>query len=286
MKQEVTNKVFTIANLLSVARLLLLPVFFVLFVVYRLDALGFIVLLVAALTDLVDGYVARATHTVSRLGQQLDPFVDRVFIVVAVFAIFLVGRLPLWLLLALLVRDAAMLVLTVYQHFRLKRAFKVIFLGKVTTVLVMSGFCSLVLWWPLVPGAGVLEASFLPGLGDSSAPLGYGLLYLGAIVSWITAGIYLVRVIRAVPNDRDPDSGSGLSNDRAPDSGSALSNDRDPDSGSASNDRGPDFQIRSDTRSAPMDSKASDGHRGSAVDVAQRAASAAGPAVPEAKEGS
>ncbi|MDR2587747.1 MAG: CDP-alcohol phosphatidyltransferase family protein [Coriobacteriales bacterium] len=196
VRQTVTKRVFTIPNFLSLIRLFLLPVFFVLLVQYENNVMAFIVLLVASLTDLVDGHIARATHSVSRLGQLLDPFVDRVFIVVGVIAIFVAERIPLWMLLLLLVRDGCMLILTIYQKRRFNRDFEVIFLGKLTTALVMAGFCSLVLWWPILPGAHVAESTLLPGWGADAAPLGYWLLYVGIMISWITAAIYLWRGLR------------------------------------------------------------------------------------------
>lgn len=199
MQQEVTKKIFTIPNMLSLLRLLLLPVFYVLLVQYQNNIMAFIVLLAASLSDAFDGYVARATNTVSELGQQLDPFVDRVFIVVCIIAVFVAGRVPLWILIVLLSRDAAMLALALYQKFRYKRGFKVIFLGKLTTTFVMAGFCSLVLLWPMLPGAQLVELSFLPGLGSVGAPLGIWLLYVGMILSWITALIYLYQGTRPNP---------------------------------------------------------------------------------------
>jgi cardiolipin synthase len=204
VQQILTKKIFTIANLLSLIRLLLLPVFFVLLVYYENNVMAFLVLLVASLTDLIDGSVARATHTVSRLGQMLDPFVDRVFIIVGVIAIFVAGRVPLWILILLLGRDACMLVLTIYQKRRFNRNFEVIFLGKLTTAFVMAGFCSLVLWWPVLPGMNIVELSFLPGWGSGEMPLGIWLLYLGLPISWITGAIYLYRGLRPPPHPPHP----------------------------------------------------------------------------------
>lgn len=197
--QEVSNKIFTIPNLLSLVRLFLLPVFFILLVSYHNNVMAFIILLVASLTDMVDGSIARATHTVSKLGQWLDPSVDRVFIIVGVIAIYAAGRLPLWILILLIVRDTCMLALTIYQKRRFNRDFKVIFLGKLTTALLMSGFCSLVLFWPVLPGANLAELSFLPGLGQASTPLGSWLLYAGVVFSLISAAIYLRRGTRPNP---------------------------------------------------------------------------------------
>ena len=205
MQQEVTKRIFTIPNLLSVVRLLLLPVFFVLLVQYQNNALAFIILLVASLTDLVDGFIARATHSVSRLGQWLDPFIDRVFIVVSIIAVFVAGRVPLWILVILLARDACMLVLTIYQQRRYGRSFEVIFIGKLTTALLMAGFCSLVLYWPMLPGLNLVEISFLPGWGASPALLGIWLLYVGLVFSLLTAAIYLWRGLRPVANGEKED---------------------------------------------------------------------------------
>jgi cardiolipin synthase len=204
VQHEVSNKILTIPNLLSVLRLLLLPVFFVLLVQYQNNVLAFIILLVASLTDAFDGYVARATNSVSKLGQQLDPFVDRVFIIVGIIAIFAAGRVPLWILVVLLGRDACMLALTIYQKRRFNRDFKVIFLGKLTTALVMAGFCSLVLLWPMLPGVKVFEFSWLPGWGTLNVPLGIWLLYIGMVTSWVTAIIYLYQGIHPSPKPSLP----------------------------------------------------------------------------------
>ncbi|MCL1879755.1 MAG: CDP-alcohol phosphatidyltransferase family protein [Actinomycetia bacterium] len=188
--------IFTWANLISLIRLLLLPVFWVLFVGYGNYPMAFLVIVIAALSDMLDGQVARATHTVSRLGQQLDPLVDRIFILIAVIAVFIVRHIPLWMLLLLVLRDALLLVLTVYQKLKFGRDFQVVFLGKLTTVLVMSGFCSLVLFWPVLPGAQLLDTPALPGLGTDPQPLGFWLIYVGILFSWITAAVYVVKCTR------------------------------------------------------------------------------------------
>jgi cardiolipin synthase len=207
LNTEVSHKIFTVPNLISLIRLLLVPVFYVLLVQNHNDILAFIVFLTAAATDWVDGHIARATNTVSRLGQLLDPFVDRVLIFVGVIAIFLIGRVPPWILFLLIARDCAMLGLTVYMRCRYGRDFKVIFLGKLTTALLMAGFCSLVLNWPLLPGFGLIDLDFLPGWGSVAAPLGIWLLYIGTCVSLITSAIYLYRGTRE-------DEGTGNNKDK------------------------------------------------------------------------
>jgi len=196
-KQQITDAILTPANILTAFRLLLMPVYCVFFLVLKQNVWAFGVLCIAALTDLLDGQLARFTNTVSRLGEQLDPFVDRIFILISVLTIYASGRLPFWLLVSFIVRDALMLAITMYQKARFNREFKVIFLGKITTALAMAGFCSLVLEWPTIPGLGIYEVYWLPGIGPHAAPLGYLFLYLGTFCSWISAMYYILRGLQA-----------------------------------------------------------------------------------------
>lgn len=106
---KVSDKVFTIPNLLSAIRLCMIPVFLVLlFNDFNLAAT--LVFAVAASTDWVDGQVARRTNSVSKLGQLLDPFVDRLLMISGVLGLFFVGRLPLWIIVVVVARDLIMLV--------------------------------------------------------------------------------------------------------------------------------------------------------------------------------
>ena len=187
------NKILTIPNLLTLLRFLLLPIYFILFVVYHNDVAAFIVFMVAASTDFFDGAVARRLGQVSRIGKEFDPLVDRLLIVVGIVGVFVVKRVPLWFLAILLTRDAVMLFLTIYQKLRFNKAFEVVFLGKLATAFAMAGFCSLILGHPRVPGLGLINTSWLPGWGQEATQLGTWLLYLGMIFSLITAGIYLGR---------------------------------------------------------------------------------------------
>lgn len=101
---QVSNRIVTIPNLISVARLLTIPVF--LWLVWEgRDLAGFLVLVIAVSTDFVDGLVARKLNQVSRLGQFLDPLADRLFIAAAVVALTIRDVVPVWLVLAVILRD-------------------------------------------------------------------------------------------------------------------------------------------------------------------------------------
>jgi cardiolipin synthase (CMP-forming) len=101
------NRICTISNLLSVARLLLtIPVMLLLSTdntSSHLYAGGVIIL--AVITDFVDGILARKFHQVTEFGKFLDPFADKIAIGVVAIAITQQGKLPLWFLVMVLCRD-------------------------------------------------------------------------------------------------------------------------------------------------------------------------------------
>ena len=93
-----------IPNLISVARLLLVPVVVWLLISeeYQL-ALAFF--LVAGISDAVDGWVARVTQTQTEIGAYLDPLADKALLVSSYVALGLTKLLPTWLVLTVISRD-------------------------------------------------------------------------------------------------------------------------------------------------------------------------------------
>lgn len=116
---EVSSRVFTLANLVSVIRLMAIPVFLVLVIRDQLLA-AFILLVAAVLTDFVDGMIARRMNQITKLGQFLDPFADRLFIAATVIALAIQGVVPWWFVIAVMLRDALLgvggLVMSRYGH--------------------------------------------------------------------------------------------------------------------------------------------------------------------------
>jgi cardiolipin synthase len=100
--------VWNLANALTALRLLLAPVFLVLYLQGdRVRALA--AFAAAAATDLLDGLVARALRQHTRLGAVLDPVADKLLAACALFALAASGQLPLWLPLLVVVRDGVQL---------------------------------------------------------------------------------------------------------------------------------------------------------------------------------
>ena len=107
---------WNIANYLTVLRLLLVPVFLVFLLaregeddVFRLAAAG--VFLLAALTDRVDGQIARSRGLVTSFGKLADPIADKALIGGALVGLSLLGELPWWVTALVLAREIGVTVL-------------------------------------------------------------------------------------------------------------------------------------------------------------------------------
>ena len=95
--EQVTDRIFTIPNVISFIRLCMVPVYLVL-LLNGYDLLATFMFALAACTDWIDGQVARRTHCVSKLGQLLDPAVDRILMICGVVGRFWWVACPLGLL--------------------------------------------------------------------------------------------------------------------------------------------------------------------------------------------
>ena len=91
-------------NIITVLRILLVfPTTFLLWQQHYLEA--FVLMLIAGVSDALDGFLARRFNWMSKLGATLDPLADK-FLVAAVFVVFTVqGHIPLWVAIIVLVRD-------------------------------------------------------------------------------------------------------------------------------------------------------------------------------------
>src|ERR671910_2144427 len=98
-----------LANWLTVLRILLIPVFVTL-LVYKRPGLALIVFASAALTDLLDGYVARHRGSQSRLGAFLDPMADKMLLVSSFVTLTWLRVLPFWITAVVISRDLILMV--------------------------------------------------------------------------------------------------------------------------------------------------------------------------------
>lgn len=190
--EKVLDTIFTVPNLISFVRLCMAPVYLVLLSRGENGAAA-ILFGIAASTDFVDGQIARRTHTVSKLGQLLDPAVDRVLMITAVFGLMLVGRLPIWIVVVVLLRDLLLLIGGVFLLQRYNVRVAVIYPGKFATTFLFVGFAGLLLNVPQVAGLGVCDIAWLPGLNSLTWSWGIWPVYAGLFLGVFTTSYYVVK---------------------------------------------------------------------------------------------
>ena len=130
--------IFTLSNFISLTRVLLLPVFY--FAISldsdRGNLLAVCIIGAAALTDFLDGWLARIRGTISSFGQIIDPVADKLFLGGVALVLISLRGLPVWLFGVILMRDAAILIASAM----LIKSHKVVFpsnmWGKLYTVSV------------------------------------------------------------------------------------------------------------------------------------------------------
>lgn len=98
---------FTLANIVTISRLFLAPVFLVCILIDSPTAVTWsvIIYLVAALTDWLDGYLARKFGEVTSHGVFLDPLADKVLTTSAFVALVVHDIVPLWMVVVIIIRD-------------------------------------------------------------------------------------------------------------------------------------------------------------------------------------
>jgi cardiolipin synthase len=187
--QGPSDRVLTIPNALSLARLVGVP-FFLWLVLNEHDAAAVAVLMVSGFTDWLDGKIARRWNQMSRVGQLLDPAADRLYILATLIGLTVRDVVPLWLTLALVGRD----VLLSFTLPVLRRhgygPLPVHFLGKAATFNLLAGF-------PLL----------LLGEGDSvvsqiAHAFGWAFAIWGTALYWWAGVLYVVQVVQVVGQDR------------------------------------------------------------------------------------
>lgn len=205
-----SRDIYTAANVITLLRLVLVPIAFAVLISGRNDNLAFVLFALAASTDWLDGQIARRTGTVTVIGKAIDPLVDRFLLAAGVVGLYLVDRLPAWVMVVLVLRDVYLL----YGAWRLEheynRRLAVTFLGKLTTATLLVGFADLILGWPMVPGLGLVDLEWLPGFGSTPVILGTWFVYLGVVFSLVSAGQYTIAAFQLARQAKGAESaGSG-----------------------------------------------------------------------------
>lgn len=127
-----------IPNSLTILRILLIPVYIGLLVYEQFDQ-ALIVLLIAGITDALDGTIARAANQRTRLGAFLDPLADKLLLTSGFITLSAIHLIPTWVTIVVVSRDAMLLLGTaVAQLTELSIDIAPTFLGKGTTFLQLT----------------------------------------------------------------------------------------------------------------------------------------------------
>ncbi len=174
------NRVWTLPNLLSMARLAGVPLFLWLVLGPEADGWALVVLMVSGATDYADGWLARRLNQTTVLGAILDPVADRLYILAVVVGLALRDVIPWWLAVSLPLRDALMWGLVPLLRTRGYSALPVHFLGKAATFNLLYAFPLLLLG----DGEGVV-ARLAEVFGWAFAFWGVGLYWwAGILYAW------------------------------------------------------------------------------------------------------
>jgi cardiolipin synthase len=188
-------KNLTAANQLTILRMLLIPAFVIL-LVYGYRGWGLAVFLTAGATDLLDGLIARSTGQSTELGKWLDPVADKLllvtmFIVLTLPGIGSVNRLPLWFTILVISRDFAISATVVVYNLAVgRRTFPPSIFGKLATATFIL--------------TGVITLYF--NYVEERSPVVTTFIYASLVITLISAGHYLLQMIRLIKSDAAPSS--------------------------------------------------------------------------------
>ncbi|MFJ5231492.1 CDP-alcohol phosphatidyltransferase family protein [Kitasatospora sp. NPDC088391] len=190
-----TDRVLTIPNLLSMARLVGVPIFLwlVLWPVFggpRNDGWAIVILMLSGISDYLDGKLARRWGQISRLGQLLDPAADRLYILSTLVGLTWREILPWWLTAVLVARELFVGVVLL----RLNRAgygpLNVSFLGKAATFNLMYAFPLLLL------GVGEGWVHRVAGV------VSWAFIWWGTTLYWWAGALYAVQARQILKTER------------------------------------------------------------------------------------
>jgi cardiolipin synthase (CMP-forming) len=184
------DRVLTVPNMISIARLAGVPVFLWLVLGPHADWWAVGLLIAAGVSDWLDGKLARAWNQQSRLGQVLDPAADRLYIAATLAGLAIRGIIPWWLVAVLALRELVLgVALLVLRHYTIA-PLQVSFIGKAATLCLLYAF-------PLL------------FLGSHSGPsaltarvIGWAFAIWGTALYWWAAALYLTQARQVIATTR------------------------------------------------------------------------------------
>lgn len=193
--REGKNRIFTVPNALTMLRLALIPVFWVLMMTRDNEYAALAVFIFASLTDLLDGYIARKYDLITDFGKLMDPLADKLMVLSVILALSLKGILPWAPFVVLFLKE---LVMVIGSYLLLKRNLVVYAkpVGKVAQFFIVVS----------------LIISFFHE-HFQTFPVHIYMLWAGIALSLTALAYYLHAGILAVRNHNPQNANGGTSND-------------------------------------------------------------------------
>lgn len=177
------RRIFNLPNTISMVRIGVIPVLFCLLLAPGplMSLIIAVLFIAAALTDLLDGYIARRFQIVTTMGKFLDPIADKLIVNTAMIMMIPIGRIPAWIVAIIIIRDFAV------DGIRTIASSEGIViqaspLGKRKTLCQIFAVSALMIHYPF--------------LGADAHVVGMAILSVALVLTIISGGEYLVKFYR------------------------------------------------------------------------------------------
>ena len=149
-EEQILDRFWTIPNVLSLLRIALIPVIVITYVVQNNNLAAVILVILSFLTDVVDGWIARRFHMISKIGKVLDPAADK--LTQAAILICLVFRFPhmIYPAVFIFIKEFTILGFGIYMYRNTGKVKGALWYGKAATGLLYATF-AIHLIWPSLP---------------------------------------------------------------------------------------------------------------------------------------
>ncbi len=177
---EKTLNILNLPNILTIARILMVP-FFIAALLYRYNQYALALFIVASLTDVLDGFVARMSNQKTRFGEVLDPIADKLLLMSSFVIFAILGWVPLWLTITVLSRDVIVIIGTVILYLSTGMlVMQVTRTGKLTIALQVAMLAYI-----------LIRVNYL---GDAGSPM---IFYFVVLISTAASGVqYIMKGLR------------------------------------------------------------------------------------------
>lgn len=183
-KRTFKSEVLTLPNLLSLLRLILIPVIVYFYVGKDMPLVAVVLLAVSGITDIVDGYVARHFNMISDFGKMLDPIADKLTQLAMLFC--LASKFPMMLIpfYVLIAKEVISLIIRIVLFRRSGDVYGAEWHGKAATVLLYASIIVHILWLDI------------PSVVSSI------IIVLSIVMMMVSFGVYTFEIIVKIRNEK------------------------------------------------------------------------------------